>query len=863
MRFCPGPTAATLKPGHLAAQRAAMSETLQALFFTDGDTANAVIDALVRGTGTVNFFCIMHSLFASNICTTEIDIDLCLPYRRPGPGPRCCCVLPVRLNKSQAIDFLWYQKPLTPQCVHTSLIRSRVDTIYQPILDALSCKQTGGGAPLPDVIAQLKWEYDNVCQALRRMFRMSTSPFWFVNAFGTTESELVLVSCAVMFRNFTCTVQTLTHLAWLFDPTPSSSMMSINSYEELSFMFFNSKYRPRVPEFFKYVTKKLTQDSFESAKVDETINTFRGNLLLSNVEIIQYVYLAFFQCFNYCAFSAYSSSTSGANINKNTITHLADAIDEPFKARMHSYYNKCSFLENHISVKKLSGVPLSGYYPQCTSGHATLAWTGQHKHVQQLLNNLKNQFPHLLTSEDFQGLLSLAALDGCSHPVSQEVKESIFVHAGKMPTFRCQFGYTNHFCITAEDNIESTWQKTVMLPECADLKSDIEINSLIAYQETFFSKDTIASQLTISRHEYFNHRLPVFNLVLDFDLKVLQAERTLDTLYTLCTELRNEILDTLEILGPVDKAAHKVFFFKSACPPIQWQYDDCMPPFCTCYPKIGLRIVCALPQDIAVIGSTPLIELVQILNRLVRMNAVLRTHFPEILQSGGPFDTGIYATGRCVRLPHTYKIDEGGVPHRLLKLFVCHPYSRNKSEYMQEALLLKNLLHHSGPSCTTAIISVSDNNCNFLSDKTYERIPQNPPDITRWVESCSSVSLEEWVSKSAWPIVLANIQQYLPDDKVSQFTHITFAYNSNIVQVKPTRGGHFRCLNFNHKSKSVNVRVFLVFYPKDESATVTLMSQCFANKCNNNKAKAHLSVQVPRPRAPPCTENTSALWHKT
>ncbi|BBB06508.1 helicase-primase primase subunit [Rhinolophus gammaherpesvirus 1] len=847
------------------------------VFGTDGDTAEILTDILTNTDNKSSVFCLIHNCYSYNINRGDVLITLYMPTKRPGGAEKCLPVMQFKSDASTATGFLFHGKPVSVKYIQSNLDLRAVKKFFRPILSVLNCTNNQSDRPHVDLRSTIYWFRAKFVVAMRKMFKITTSPFWMISAFGSFEIPFILVSSCYFFESHDCTIDTLSHLARLFESHRGKSLTSINTFSDLSGMFGTSAWLNLVPKFSDYVSKKLARDDLESQAIDIAVNTFRGQLMLSNPDLIHYIYLSFFQCLNRENFLLYSRQTDPEHIDSiQPDPILTRSIDDSFKNKMKTYYTKHTYLATHISVSLLNLPALEGYSHEVVSPLPSIVgrdplqfWFRQSRELQKFLTELQEEFPCLRISSDLQGLLDLASLD----PEQQDndsIKGKLFSDPPlRTPVFRCQYLNKTFFCVVNRDNLTTKWADSVVRPYVTDWSklTDKQITSSICYKEAMFSMHQIREQMEVSRHEYFNPRLPVFNLVLDFDLPLNKAGLSLDYIYSICLSIREDVISALKLLDKnVDQAQHPVYFFKSACPPLEWIADGEPRPFCNCFEKLGMRVISPMPPGVAIIGGKPLVSLTKILNRLIKMNKDVFAICPNILEIDGPFDSGIYHKGRCVRLPHTYKVNETGGLERLLKLIVCHPHVADKAEYVSGATALSNLLYHSKSSfwenglklpteknsrlLFRAIYDITDVSENFLQHQAQLHLPKSYEEVDNRIETMTGIDLLNWITEVAWPKIFHNIKVYLPDDKATQFHFVKFTQTShNIIQLKPQRGNSFQCLTLNHRSKTQNVRIFIVLYTnKEDQVTSTLMSQCFANKCNNNKPRAHFSIAIPLKR---------------
>lgn len=824
---------------------------VQAIFGTSGDEAETAVNILTKTTSDAEIYCVLHDCYKIPEAT-HINLNICLPAKRPGRGNNTLCVLPIIIPTQEAIKFLFHGETLHAKNLTPIINYKAAKQIYNPILELIMHGRTKG-KELQDFFSKMLWYKTKIVDTIRKMCKISPSPQWLLSMFGTNEFQFVLVSSCYFFQSTQCTVDTLGHLAWLFNNNHSQSLVTVNTLQDLGMIYCTSSILVDVPNFVSYIEKKLNIDDMELAHLDNAIDTLRGELVLPDRELVQFIYLAFHACLNNEQFIKYSLNTKYNVLihPNNTTPWLTQNLTGQFKQEMVNYYNKQSYLQHYITVMKLPLLLPAGY----TNVHASNKikyWAGQSHDVTSLIKMLCDQYCYLMVSHDLHGLLKLATLPPNS---KGNPKEVIFPSVYKMPVYRCQFLNKNYFILISEDNINTVWEKMVMLPieHNWEYWPDTKITLGITYQEAYFCKETIEEQLQLSRHEYFNVHLPVFNLVLDLDLPIERSQYSIDELYQLCLKLREIILDVLEIFGSVNKNTHEVYFYKSSCLVDKEAYDYEgfeKPEFCNCDKKIGYRIITAMPQKTAFIGAECIIDTVKIINHIIKMDKDLNIMFPLLRHCDAPFDIGIYHSGRCIRLPLTYKIDEGLKPIKLLKIFVCHPHVKCKKSYVENMLKIENLTFHSTPQKHSneyqCIVNVHDTNYGFLEKRNKEILPTAIQDIEAEFYS-KNMDLITWFKNNAWLKLHNNIQSYFPEDRTQQFNNVSFQLTAgNIILLKPKRGSCFQCVVFRHRTKTQSVRFFIVLHAYQTSTIMlTLMSQCFASKCNNNKSCAHFTVTVP------------------
>ncbi|AAC58103.1 primase [Alcelaphine gammaherpesvirus 1] len=834
-----------------------MTRVVKALFAADTDCAELLADILTGQNNSGSLYCLLHNCRPEDVSWEVTRLSLCLPVRRPGGAEgRCAEVFKIKLPTEEAGQFLFNCGSLSAKQVYESYSKRAAYETFQPILEVLGL--SGDEYSIKNAVT---WGRGKFVASLRKYFKLTTSPHWFINTFGAFENHFVLVSsCYYFFPVSVSTVDTLCHLAMLYSSKKGCPLSSITTLRELGAVATQSPALDRVENFYLYVCDKLARDTLECEAVDRCINEFRGQLMLSDQDLVHYIYLSFFQCFNNQKFLAYSQCTNPCNLNTTMLREpmLVANIDSDFKHKMATYYNKNTYLSNYVLLRGIHLHPVVGYGQECLrSAHATgghSIWWGESHQVSDMLKTINVEYPDICLHEEFRGLMDLAAItDRCSifgNPIHYLTDCAT---SGAIPIYRSELSHRHYFLAVFSDDIEYFWKKTIFLPPesfCLGAQ-DTMLTRAITYTEMHCSMSSVAEQIHVSRHEYFNPKLPVFNWVLDLDLPISEGNLHIDSIYSLCLLIRESVLDILKLLGPVEPD-HEVFFFKSACINLCDPGEASWRPstFCTCTEKLGMRVVTRFPPGICLKGSEPLTQLTKILNRVIKLGCGSLLNLSAFQLSNGPFDVGIYGRGRSIRLPHTYKVGKCGQLERLLKLFVCHPEATDKFPYLQNSLKLNRLLHHAqsqdprGP--LKIIYRVEDINEDFLYKHTQKQLPVKHEAVIPSIERLLDTSLNCFLLSKVWPKCFGTIRSYMSEEKLQQFSRVVFhPTNHCIVQVRPDRGNNFKCLRYNHRGSSKSVRVFLILHLKEETKLiVTFMSQCFANKCQSNKAMAHFSVFV-------------------
>lgn len=835
---------------------------IKALVASNTDIAEAILDAILsRPDEGFRLFCLCHNASPlHHVAGSLVELQLHLPKKRLTSQSRCGLVLTLRLPAEEAFPFLRGLTPLTADRLSTYLDRAGALRSLTPLVELLTL--SAKKQPQGDARGRVAWLRPKIVGCLRRIYRVNISARWFISTFGSHEAQFVLVTAAYYFWGIPCTIETLAHLTELFTSESGQSLAAVTSLAELGEVFGSSAWAEQTEAFAHFAHEKLRRDSREIRTVARTIDAYRGRLPLASADLVRYVYLAHAQCFNEGTFKRYSQLTSVGEIGclPSGGVVLPSLLDRGFAEHMRTYFTRETYLAEHVRVQqlKIRMEPPAPYTwdPDPDDG-LMRAWAGLSVDVARELVELARwhadegpTYPPTL-----QGFLCLAGQATCRgqwNPKEQFLPPTVLRRVQRLPVFLCHFADRHYFVMTAADPFSSHLAEVVSTPTNCRLP-DTCLTRALSYTPVYYSQNSLSEQLFVSRHEYFNPRLPVCNLVLDLDLKIKGPPWSLEEIYDLCRTVRREVLRLMRRLGPVSRA-HPVYFFKSACPPADPDNMEDVLPFCICTGKLGFRVITPLPRGHAIVGTSAVQGFVSVLQKLMGLTACLRRMRHKIKEIGAPlFDSGVYHAGRCIRLPHTYKVDRGGGLGRQLRLFVCHPEEEDKHSYVKNALNIQNLLHHSlhvgWPAPKTFCYHIADDGRDYLIQRTRETLPPTVENVCAMIEGHLGLDLVAWVSSCIWPSLMSTLATAVPEDKFPQFLHVTFEQTGpNLVQVCHARGRNFACLRHTHRASSKNVRVFLVLYYTSQAITVTFMSQCFAGRCGANQPTAHFSISVPASR---------------
>lgn len=241
----------------------------------------------------------------------------------------------------------------------------------------------------------------------------------------------------------------------------------------------------------------------------------------------------------------------------------------------------------------------------------------------------------------------------------------------------------------------------------------------------------------------------------------------------------------------------------------------------------------------------------------------------SVIFPGECFDTGIYNTGRCLRLGFMYKVDEENnrfLYGRLKPIFIVpEKMKKNFQDFVSMQLDLNNILHHGtkDQTITEIIYSIFDKACptefSFIDSRTKQLYHRKQSSLETLClkylhvngfseTSCLSRDdlLMTFTRSIAWPQMLKKNIQHCEARTATQFQHVTFLkIDHKNIQLKKLQNGKlsdFSCLTRNHKGNRENVLVYLEFKVDNNRILIILWSKCFTTKCKSNSKQVHSSV---------------------
>nr|CDI95405.1 GP70 [Caviid herpesvirus 2 str. CIDMTR] len=204
--------------------------------------------------------------------------------------------------------------------------------------------------------------------------------------------------------------------------------------------------------------------------------------------------------------------------------------------------------------------------------------------------------------------------------------------------------------------------------------------------------------------------------------------------------------------------------------------------FCRCREKIGIRVIAPFPPGYA-LSADAVRTLATFLNHLMGLDAELVRLANDVVHLADAFDTGIYHTGRTVRLPFMYKLDResGYIMHGRLNPLIVVPPARRQSDclgFVRDQTDVRNLLHHSQsrasmtaaaardrdactlpPPVTVMVVRLYDTACRdsgltFMESKAMQmhRGPRNPELLSLVAEHMAHLNNARDLRSAASPV---------------------------------------------------------------------------------------------------------------
>ena len=729
-----------------------------------------------------------------------------------------------------------------------------------------------------------------IIKHLTNKYLLPTSPFWFLSTYGQTEGMLLLTMYYYLFEEQKSTIATTKNYVQCFTDKLGDMVFTYSSMSEFINITLKSNYRKKFVSFSEYAKQKNIRDRKEFLYLDKQIDIFRNSVHLTNSLRVHYIYIAYSTALEKNIFIKYSQLTSYEPTRSDTsqcqenMYILGNSLHSDLISIMKQYFNEDSYFQNYVEIKRMlnNKFQMQQYVYDINSNRNIMLVINSDQ-ISKMVNKCNKHGEGYFTpiKLGLQGFLKILASNKSILIDGKPVTRRQYLHdqfSNPIPMFRVQMSYKNLYCFGSAES----WYKNMGFDQVMQFLpneyiSDESLTSTFWLQDTTFLSDEIEKQFYVTRHEIFNEYLPVTNYIGDLDLPLQDSAIITESLFfSMCKLMRNVLINAWQKIFPfIDKDAYPIFFFKTTCSnpenPLNHNvcYNEVETAFCVCKKKIGLRIAIPIPQGTAIIGSEPLKQLSKIFNHLMCLNHDLMQILNSVIFPGECFDTGIYNTGRCLRLGFMYKVDEENnrfLYGRLKPIFIVpEKMKKNFQDFVSMQLDLNNILHHGtkDQTITEIIYSIFDKACptefSFIDSRTKQLYHRKQSSLETLClkylhvngfseTSCLSRDdlLMTFTRSIAWPQMLKKNIQHCEARTATQFQHVTFLkIDHKNIQLKKLQNGKlsdFSCLTRNHKGNRENVLVYLEFKVDNNRILIILWSKCFTTKCKSNSKQVHSSV---------------------
>ncbi|AEV80765.1 helicase-primase primase subunit [Aotine betaherpesvirus 1] len=703
------------------------------LFATEYDAANIVTNILLKAASNHHIYPLIVKHKASRL------IHFCLQTQKCHNSERIAPVFVCHTDRLDLMAHLNSRTPITTSKLIESLDEDETRLIYQHLFRTVTAPALGG--EVREFKHLVYFHHTAVLRFLNQTFLAPTSPSWFISVFGHTEGLLVLTMSYYLFERQYSTIPTVEEYVRSFTPNTGQVIPTHTSMSEFMNLMLGSRFKIVVPQFVNYAIRRNQRDYVELTHVDTQINTFRDRARLPDAICVHYIYLAYRtalckkRLLQYRKIVAYDPEaaeqcqTEPLFLGRHLVDDLLDV--------MNRYFSLHNFLSEYVEVQTMDTgthpLRLSGYDID-TDGDSLIRFCGNMSTVVRTIERINSLTDSVFspTERSLGGMLRICA---STKPARRYVTPDEVEHTyqkqylfppqsrcdGPVPLYRVHLPGNKHlFCAV----LQEAWSRTLFpgdflrhIPDNCQLSDEALTDALWMHDDGIGDMRPDV-QFYYTRHEIFNERLPVFNFVGDFDLRLRDGvtQLTKTDIFDLCRGLRRVFVTVWKTLFPeVEESCYPVYFFKSACRHLahdvepmmlmmEEHEDDPSPgssqAYCHCTEKIGMRIITPFPPGTVVVQPTVLRAIGQILNHAICLDPALHQHLDAISHPENSLDTGIYHHGRSVRLPYMYKMDDHGylMQCRLLPLFVLPDAFRSTPlSFVRAQLDLRNLLHHCAP----------------------------------------------------------------------------------------------------------------------------------------------------------------------
>ncbi|AEV80920.1 helicase-primase primase subunit [Saimiriine betaherpesvirus 4] len=880
------------------------------LFATEYDSANIVANILLKASSNHYVYPLLVKHKASQL------VHFCLQTQKCHNSQRIATVFICNAERLNLMSYLTSRTPISTSTLIENLNEEETKLIYQHLFRTITTPVLGG--EVREFKHLVYFHHQAILRYLNETFLTPTSPSWFLSIFGHTEGLLLLTMYYYLFEQQYSTIPTVEEYVRSFTTNTGQIIPTHTSMNDFMTLLLSSNFKTRIPQFVDYAIKRNQRDYIELTNVDTQINSFRDRARLPDTICVHYIYLAYRTalCKNrllkYRQVVAYDPEASTQCTSQPLFLgqHLVDDLLHV----MNKYFSLDNFLNEYVEVHTLDTkhqLNLMGY--QINDCENFVRFCGNITTVTRTIDKINTLTESVFSpiERSLGGLLRICAStrSACRYLTQNETentfqKQYLFSSTlpchDPIPVYRIQLPGNKHlFCAVRQES----WSQTLFPPDfLRHLPKNCQLSDEALTDALWLHDDGIADmrpevQFYHTRHEIFNERLPVFNFIGDFDLRLRETVTNLSKteVFDLCRGLRRVFVTVWKTLFPeTNEANYPIYFFKSACRHLAFSegrdnHDEHnLHPnsqvYCHCTEKLGMRIIAPFPQNTVVTQTSVLHAICQILNHAICLDPSLHQHLDTISHPENSLDAGIYHHGRSIRLPYMYKMmdDQGYLMQcRLLPLFIVpEAFRYDPLIFIRAQLDLHNLLHHCPPrfpgqevstespqrnTGTRILMDVRDKLCpkpgsNFIDTRSL--------DVTRYrrralseviahhigTDETTPDLLQNLISRRVWPPILHHLTQHYPPDISAQFLQDEIVFdlsNLQCISVKKQQGHRlkdFRCLNRVHRNPQETVQVFIDLKPdRCYSLWTTLWSRCFTNKCHSNAKNVHISVKLKPP----------------
>lgn len=767
----------------------------------------------------------------------QVAVTFCLPINKKIQSERVApvfyCIMPVDM-----FNDLIKGNGAHLENLYSTLDKERTFRHHRKVLEKLYVKVTPITkerktiSSLCDLLISLMATSEGKTIALfKRKYIMLLNAVWFVRKFGPSERLLVMSSKLYWFDRETelIDLQMLKSYLCGYDVSLSDELQVVDptlSLLEVSKICCQSRFNQHVELISQYLKRKLEIDDAYINKCQELADTYRESIQVSNLEFIQYIYLAEHECFGPGAARLHTENTTFSKIVDYDCDAEVSTVYNNFFLALSESIDPDKFLKNKVNIKQfvmpggLEIVKQKTYCIDWKSLHGFSGWVGTRaavtlkmKQVDDKLARVGYNTTMLGNSSCVKQLLELSAnvknVHGCLKGPSAVF--TIEQPKGPFPVFRVELPHNNHvFLMSLEEN----WYDEILQKN----------------EAACFSKESYIVQSYINRHEYFNKNLFITNMILDVDLNAKQ-EPSVDILKEIVFHITECIKKIWAVL--FDQINPNVFVYKTA----RDENNPC---------KIGFRVIAKIPPPFVLIGTKAITDLAEIVQRLVAINGTaVRTLNLHFTNWHSMIDVSIYNHGRSIRIPYSYKVTLMGSLYGRLSPFLI---STSPPEILHSDSSV--FLHHAQwpDTCSVTqihvISSFSESSASFIEHRiaTNYRVEygEKPSllDICERTYKCNS--LDSLIYEVAIPHLLNYIREF-HEDKIEEFVQRDL--RASMIREEDTwcflsicsNSSNFTCFRYRHRKQSKNVRLFLALSTtRKNKIYMTAKTQCFANKCQSN-----------------------------